>query len=288
MCIILGDLILESVIQQTNTSKAHALLIDEVTDVTVYQQVVTFIRSCQEGKPSTVFYRVIRLIESATGENLAALVKQNYENDGPKLNENMFSGSDGASAMTGKHKRYVKHIIDSNDSHLGVWCVNHRLALSIGDTAKELAWLQKYKSMSLEVWKLFEFSPEKTRKLKNIQDGLYNALPQQIKERSRKFVRAVKTRWTSHDRSTKALFYGFEALIHTLDYFGNQVKSTDATSLGLLSVIKTFKFVGTIYILNEVFPVLSRVAKIWQKDQLNFSDVRSTLRRAIESNFSSF
>lgn len=48
------------------------------------------------------------------------------------------------------------------------------------------------------------------------------------------------------------------------------MQDEDATALGLLKM-KNIKFLGVIYILKEVLPVLSELSRVFQRDSLSFS-----------------
>ena len=67
----------------------------------------------------------------------------------------------------------------------------------------------------------------------------------------------------------KAVFNDYEAVLQTLA----QVQEHDATAPGLLKRIKTIKFLGVIYILNEILPLLSHLSRIFQRDSLSFSSI---------------
>jgi len=52
-----------------------------------------------------------------------------------------------------------------------------------------------------------------------------------------------------------------------------QLDENDATAHGLLKRMKTLKFLGNIYILNEILPILSNLSWHFQQDSLNFSAI---------------
>lgn len=70
-----------------------------------------------------------------------------------------------------------------------------------------------------------------------------------------------------------ALFDDYLAVLQTL----RQLKDEDAVACGLLSKVKTAKFIGAIYILNAVLPILSSLSKTFQKGTINFSHIKPSI-----------
>ena len=56
-----------------------------------------------------------------------------------------------------------------------------------------------------------------------------------------------------------------------------QLDENDATSHGLLKRMKTLKCLDTIYILNEILPILSDLSRHFQQDSLNFLAILSAV-----------
>lgn len=72
------------------------------------------------------------------------------------------------------------------------------------------------------------------------------------------------------EASVKAVYQDYEAVLQTL----NQFENSDATASGLLKKMKTVKFLGVLYILMEVLPVLGNLSRCFQRNSLNFSTIR--------------
>ena len=51
------------------------------------------------------------------------------------------------------------------------------------------------------------------------------------------------------------------------------MQEEDAPALGLPKRMKTIKFLGVIYILKEVLPILSSLYKKFQRDSVSFSPI---------------
>ncbi|XP_077983963.1 zinc finger protein 862-like [Glandiceps talaboti] len=181
--------------------------------------------------------------------------------------------------MTGQKSGFVAQLRKQNAHVVGIWCINHRLALSIGDTVKSLKWLKHHEGTVQQINKLFEYSPEKTRKLELISTQYESMLSE---GKSKKFVRPAATRWTSHERANDAIYHGYKVLLQTLYYFTEEARIRDATAAGLYSFCRQYMFIGIVYILQTVLPIIGRLARLWQKDILIFSEVKPYTRTAID------
>ena len=102
-------------------------------------------------------------------------------------------------------------------------------------------------------------------------------LPEKNKKVVSKIKKACQTRWLSFDAATRSIHDDFVAVLQTL----RQLKDTDAVAAGLLSKIASSKFIGTIYILREVLPVLSSLSKNFQRGHVNFSHIQPSVNYTI-------
>lgn len=78
----------------------------------------------------------------------------------------------------------------------------------------------------------------------------------------------------------KANYEGILLTLQELD------ESNDVTAGGFLKKMKTIKFIGVIYILNDILPVLSQLSKAFQKGTINFSQINpqvNTVKQKLKS-----
>lgn len=83
-----------------------------------------------------------------------------------------------------------------------------------------------------------------------------------------KLKMACKTRWLSYEKSVSSLLSEFEAVLQLLHML------PQANAAGLLKKVQNAKFVGTLYILGDVLPILSELSLTFQSGYLNFSQHR--------------
>lgn len=212
-----------------------------MTDVSVLQQFVTFVKYVHEGKSRTEFLHTEHLSE-ATGKALEGILEK-CSLDISKMKSCV---SDGANAMLGAHIGMVAHIRKKVPDLVNIHCVCHQLALAYVETCKELMYLLTVERLLNQVWKFYDYSPKKTAKLVMVQMELLKLLPTwqmaQAKKRVKKAKKAAATRWLSHKASVESMKQEFVAHITVFDLF----KESDATACGLLTRTRNHKFIGAI------------------------------------------
>ena len=83
---------------------------------------------------------------------------------------------------------------------------------------------------------------------------------------TKKLKKVCQTRWLDH--AVEAVFDDLQALMRTL-----RLLESDATACGLLKKIHCPTFVGCVYILKHILPVLSQLSKTFQRGCVNFSHI---------------
>ena len=101
-----------------------------------------------------------------------------------------------------------------------------------------------------------------------------------VNEKGRKIVaqklkKACKTRWLSYEKSVSSLPSEFEAVLQFLHMFAD----SQATAAGLLKKVHNAKFVGSLYILGDVLPILSELSLTFQSGY-NFSQIGPSIEMA--------
>ena len=183
--------------------------------------------------------------------------------------------SDGAAVMTGEHSGVSARLKEVNSKVIAFHCLCHKLALACTDTVGDIDYLKNMELWLRQVWKMFENSPKRMAIFMKVQTEIksVNISDKSKKIMGKKLKKACQTRWLSFHAATSALFADYLAVLQTL----RQLKDTDAVSCGLLSKVKTAKFIGTINILNAVLPILSSLSKTFQRGTINFSHIKPSI-----------
>ncbi len=95
-----------------------------------------------------------------------------------------------------------------------------------------------------------------------------------------KCKQAKDVRWLSHDKAIKAIVSSLPSLLVSLDREASEKGEPIAT--GLLKFMKTYKCVACAYLMSDVLPHLSRLSKIFQKENVDFSLIQPRLQSTID------
>ena len=274
---LLGQTVKSELIKKVKNALAFGLLTDEVADVSVTENLVTFIQFYNRDTDSveTQFLacqNVLSEFQSANAESISALLlKELEEND--DLNLNCLTGftSDGASVMVGKRSGVAARLKQVNPVLINVHCICHRLALACTDSNESLSYIKNIENWLRQLWQFFENSPRRMSAYLKLQTELKSIKLNKItvKKVVKRLKKACRTRWLSLGASVAAVKEDYEAIMQTLALFEN----SDATASGLLKKLRSLKFIGTIYILSEVLPVLGQLSKTFQKGSVSFAAI---------------
>ena len=238
--LVLGETIKEELVSSAQKVQSYGLMVDEVTDIPVQCQMLTFIQfvspdtSCVE----IAFLSVQNVLEEfaiANADALTSLIKDNLQQCGLSLKNLNGLATDGASVMTGKNNGLATKLKELNPVMISIHCICHKLALACTDTNKEIDYIKRVEDTLRQLWTYFENSPKRLAVLLKMQINIKKC-SLQLREKSKQLLvkrmkKACSTRWLSFDRSVAALYQEYEAVLHTL-------KALDedgcATALGLL------------------------------------------------------
>ena len=280
----IGRTIKEMILEQVREAGIYGLLADDATDIAVMEQMVTFV-SCIDPLTSRQEVKFLFLEDvlndpEADGANAGVLLKvllKQLEDSELKIENLMSLASDGASVMTGQRNGLAAKLKAINSKIISFHCICHRLALSCVDSNDETSYVSVVETILWQLWKIFENFPKKTSKYLKIQLA-YKSLTQVTcsakKIVLRKVRKSCRTRWLSLDRSVEGVYLDFVPHMQTLQHFSE----TDAVDAGLLSKMRTPKFIGAIYILNQVLPALSTLSKTFQKGTVNFARIKPAIK----------
>ena len=254
---------------------------DDATDVAVVEQMVAFVSyvnpSTSRQEVKFLFIEDVLNDPEADGATADVLLKVlTKQLDGSRLQlQNMMSiATEGASVMTGMRNGLAAKLRSLNNKMISFHCVCHRLALSCIDANDEASYISVVETILRQLWKFFENSPKKSSKYLKIQLA-YKSITQITGSAKKKVLRkSCRTRWLSLDRSVEGVYLDFVPLTQTLQHFSE----ADAVAAGLLSKMRTPKFIGAIYVLNQVLPVLTTLSKTFQKETINFARITPAIK----------
>ena len=285
MFLSIGDVITEDLVQEINMADCFGLMIDEVTDISLIEQLVCFIQYVDRaGCPTIQFLFTADLLKESDSADAAKIVKVIQEKLGDlgiDIRKLRSIATDGASVMTGKHNGVAALLRKEHPGIINIHCICHKLALACADTKTELKDIDLAQLTLQQLWKFFQNSPKRTSVYLKVQEGTKNL---KLNQSSRKVVakrlkKACTTRWLSFDLSVKAIFEDYAAVLQTL----SQLSEKETAAYGLLKRMKKTRFLGTLYILKCILPSLSKLSKIFQTGNIDFSQIEPSIQYTIDT-----
>lgn len=291
MALLLSEVIVEDLIERIKSSEGFGLLVDEVTDISNVQQLVTFIKffDNEKGRPSTVFTDVTDLLEESedTSPNSKAifncLLNILKKLDLKLLHLKAFS-SDGASVMTGCRDGVATKFRQLQECRtmINVHCICHRLALACADTGDELKFINVFELVLTQLWKFFKDSPKRLKIYIKVAMQSKN-FETMSKRKKKKIVHRVKkacrTRWLSLHASVNAVHEEYAGILNALRLMSEENSVMGNCASGLLKKIDSFSFLSTLYLMKVMLPHLTTLSKTFQTGALNFSRVIPNIQK---------
>ena len=153
----LGDTVKQNLLKRARNAKSFGLLMDEVTDISVSSQLISFIQFWDDESSSmtTMFLSSQNVLEdfsSCNSEAITELVKKELSASDLDISKLMGLSTDGASVMVGKTNGVAAKLRQSNDKLLNMHCVCHRLALACTDSCQELKFIKEVEDVLRQLW----------------------------------------------------------------------------------------------------------------------------------------
>ena len=136
---------------------------------------------------------------------------------------------------------------------------------------KETKYLTQVEGVLLQLCKCFATSPKPTVLLVQAQESWCKM---KLSERERSVVakkvrKACRTHWLSTSNTVDGVYEDFVPTIQAINLAGEK----DGLATYLLSKMKSFKFIGTMYILKAVLPELAALSRVFQRGIVNFGHI---------------
>ena len=277
MFLLIGGVLKTQLVDDISKAKCFGLLTDEVCDVSNKEQLVTFVKFVhpETGKAKTAFLAASNLLENSSSANAKtitdAIVAQVEDAGIDKRKLTSFS-TDGASVMTGKRNGVAARLRADNKALINIHCICHRLALACGDANDRISYIKVVEKVLLQLWSFFENSAKKNASYAKAvltikQLSVSNRGQKKLRKR---FQKACRSRWLSTEKAIEGIYEDYEALVQTLRVFK---ESGDATATGLLQQTSNLKFLGTVYLLHEVLPILGHLSKTFQEGEVCLASI---------------
>ena len=245
---------------------------DESTDISILKQLVLVCRYSTCSGIKTSFLQITD-IPNGTADTIEAALLQVLSGNGVvDISRLRGFGTDGAAVMTGSRNGVATKLRSHSPRMISVHCINHRLALTAAHAADGIPYIQRFKSILQSLFYFYQNSAVRMVGLHAIQEVLDQPM---IKCKEAKDVR-----WLSHDMAIKAVIRTYPAILISLDREASE--RGEPTAHGLLKFMKCYKFLACAYLLSDVLPHLSRLSRIFQKQNIDLSLIQPCLRNVID------
>ena len=281
----LGKVVKEEILK-VRAASCFGIMTDEMTDVSVGSQLITFIQYFDTDSETveTKFLSaqgVLINYDSANAQAIYDLLKEDLHSS--QLDIKKFTGlaTDGAAVMVGTREGLASKLRRDNPCMINIHCVCHKLALAFTDSNEDTKYIQDVSNILRQTWQHFENSPKRMALLIKVLTNLKHLQVNSTKGKgmlAKKLKKACKTKWLSFDKSVEAMKQQNCGVLQTLQTLDSEYN--DATAAGLPKKMKNAKFVGALYILAEVLPPLSSVSQTFQRSNVNFSLIQPQLKAA--------
>ncbi|XP_048580041.1 zinc finger protein 862-like [Nematostella vectensis] len=279
MFLLIGSVLKEQLTTNLSLANCFGILSDKVCDVSNIEQLVTFVKYVDpnSGKAHTTFLAASDLLESSTtgspdAKSITEAIISQVTDAGLKMENVSSFSSDGASVMTGRRSGVATRLKADNKAMLNIHCICHRLALACGDANDTVDYIKQVERILIQLWSFFDNSAKKTAAYAKsvLEVKKINVSAKGKKQIGKRFKKACRTRWLSTEKAIEGVFEDYEALLQTLRFFK---ESNDATATGLLKQTSKLKFIGTVYLLHEVLPILGHLSKAFQEGEVCFASI---------------
>ena len=249
-------------------------MFDESTDVSVSQNLIIYVRylvvnqASSRIEPVTSFL-AIRSLFRANAESITREILDVLNEKKIPLDRLTGLATDGAAVMTGKKSGVVQRLKQIQPDIVSTHCIAHRLALSCGGAADKIPYLVKFQGLLNDIFKYFRNSGKNSASLKAIQSIVEQA------NNCKKFKEVFHTRWLSFDGSLQALLQNYNSRVSLF------LEESSGKALALYKPITSYLYVA--HYLADVMEHLSRLSKMYQKSDLDFTDVNPLLEATIDT-----
>ena len=181
--------------------------------------------------------------------------------------------------MVGRKNGLAAKLKEVNHRLVSVHCICHNLALACTDAKDDanLKFIKEVETVVTQLWKLFENSPKRLACYLKVQQQMKNLKlsNESRKMVTKKFKKACDTRWLSFSSTVQSLYTDLVAVVQTL----KQLKQdpNQPAAYGLLKKINKVKFIGVVYILKWILPILATLSKSFQKGAINYASIKPSI-----------
>lgn len=271
---IIGSSLEQQQLQNLHLSPFFSLMIDETTDVSVLNELVIYARYITPSADVKTSFMSITALFNGTAETIEKAVATFLDDKDLSLSKMVGFATDGANVMTGRLNGVSTLLKRKQPTLTTIHCLAHRLALAAAQSGSKVAYINNTFKPTLS--QLFYFYENSSVRMSGLK-----AIEQLLQTPELKLKKAGDTRWLSHDLACQSLMKVLPAVIASLEREAQE--RGDALAHGLYKVVRNYNFVATLYMMNDVLPIVSRLSRTLQTSELDLSVLHGLVTSTTET-----
>ena len=134
--------------EKVKKSAAFSLLSEEASDISVTEQLITFVQYFDQGTGNVhvsylSYQDVLEKYSSANAQAISDLLVDTVESSGLDIKKMTGFSSDGASVMVGKRGGVAALLRLKSPTLINIHCICHKLALSCTDSNESIKYIKE-------------------------------------------------------------------------------------------------------------------------------------------------
>ncbi|XP_072424119.1 uncharacterized protein [Chiloscyllium punctatum] len=283
----LGQVIVNRLVARVRQAGCYGLLCDRVTgcpgaeaeDSAALMAFVQYVDpKTAEVSTSFLFVQAARFSpETDPSEELAGLISRTMARLELPVQRMASLVTDGGEVMTSERVGVAARLQELNPSLIAFHCLCHRLMLAGASSCPDCRYLLRVESYLEQLWELLEKCPVLAEAYLSVR--LEKALPSGRLKAAllRRLKRACRRRRLSLQASVEGAYNDYAALLQAL----SQLEQADATACGLVTQLRSVRFAGALYILQEVSPILAGLSKVFRKGTVNYFTLEPSIKYTV-------
>lgn len=259
---IVGEQIRENILKEVKSARYFAVLADEVTDTSNWEQMSLVLRFVDSQQDIREEFLAFVPCEEVSGEGLTNKIVEKLEEWGLDVADIRGQAYDGAANMAGKFKGVKSRILELNDKALFFHCASHCLSLCVVK-ACQVPYVKNMMGTMKQLALFFSNSPKRQRKLEQV---IGDAMPDSRKE---KLVDLCRTRWVEKIQAFETFALLFKPVIDCLGQITEDKATWDSKAVieasGLLSNMSCGSFLTAFIVTQECLQYLKPLTVKLQK-----------------------
>ena len=272
----INETIVEEIDSNLRSSKFIGIIVDESTDVTVYKKLNMYFRCLKKdtNEPVTHFIECVSIPDGKANTKVQEIkVLEEKEFD---YSFCVSLASDGAAVMMGKNNGVGALLRrEVNPRLVQVHCVAHRVALAAGQACRDVPYFNEYQATLKMIYRFYNNSAVRYNELRAMEVVLEDENMRRLTLKE-----PASFRWLSLDAAVTAVLDVYPALVKALENEAAGKNNTEAK--GLFNRVRSITFLLSTGFLKDVLNIISKLSKIFQRDNLDVSVVNTLLESTIE------